>query len=61
MKFFVYGDTVVAIGNFRGKGTGDAPARGRLTGGGASTNAWVKMADGKWLCVATTIRRTRRR
>ncbi len=51
MKFFVYGDTVVAIGNFRGKGTDStgAPVDERAV----FTDTWVKMPDGKWQCVAS--------
>jgi ketosteroid isomerase-like protein len=51
MKFFVYGDTVVAIGNFRGKGTDGtgAPVDERAV----FTDTWVKMPDGKWQCVAS--------
>ncbi len=51
MKFFVYGDTVVAIGNFRGKGTDGSGAA--VDERAVFTDTWVKMADGKWLCVAS--------
>jgi ketosteroid isomerase-like protein len=51
MKFFVYGDTVVAIGNFRGKGTDSAGAA--VDERAVFTDTWVKMADGKWKCVAS--------
>jgi ketosteroid isomerase-like protein len=51
MKFFVYGDTVVAIGNFRGKGTDSAGAA--VDERAVFTDTWVKMPDGKWKCVAS--------
>jgi ketosteroid isomerase-like protein len=47
----VFGDTAIATGTFIGKGTSGAgeplDERERFT------DTWVKMADGKWLCVAT--------
>lgn len=52
MKFYVYGDsTVVAIGNFRGKGTDSAGAL--VDERAVFTDTWVKMPDGKWQCVAS--------
>jgi len=51
MKFFVYGDTVVAIGNFRGKGTDGSGAA--VDERAVFTDTWVKMPDGKWQCVAS--------
>ncbi|HEY2809526.1 MAG TPA: nuclear transport factor 2 family protein [Steroidobacteraceae bacterium] len=51
MKFFVYGDTVVAIGNFRGKGTDSTGAA--VDERAVFTDTWVKMPDGKWQCVAS--------
>jgi ketosteroid isomerase-like protein len=51
MKFSVYGDTVVATGDFRGKGTDStgAPVDERSH----FTDTWVKMPDGNWKCVAS--------
>jgi len=51
MKFFVYGDTVVAIGNFAGKGTDSTGAA--FEERAVFTDTWVKMPDGKWKCVAS--------
>ena len=51
MKFFVYGDTVIAIGNFRGKGTDNAGAA--VDERAVFTDTWVKMPDGNWKCVAS--------
>lgn len=51
LKVTVFGDTAIATGTFIGKGTSGAgkplDERERFT------DTWVKMADGKWLCVAT--------
>jgi len=47
----VVGDTAIATGEFKGKGTDasgkpfDAPER--------YTDTWVKMSDGKWQCIAS--------
>jgi ketosteroid isomerase-like protein len=51
MKFFVYGDTVIAIGNFRGKGTDSTGAA--VDERAVFTDTWVKMPDGNWKCVAS--------
>lgn len=51
LKVTVFGDTAIATGTFTGKGTSGAgkPLDERVR----FTDTWVKMADGKWLCVAT--------
>lgn len=52
LKVTVFGGhTAVATGTFIGKGT-DAAGK-QLTERVRFTDTWVKMADGKWLCVAT--------
>ena len=51
LKVTVFGHTAIATGTFTGKGKDAAgkavDARVRFT------DTWVKMADGKWQCVAT--------
>ena len=51
LKVTVFGDTAIATGTFVGKGMSGAgkplDERERFT------DTWVKMAGGKWLCVAT--------
>lgn len=59
MKFFVYGDTVIAIGNFRGKGTDSSG--GAVDERAVFTDTWVKMPDGKWKCVASHDTATKKR
>jgi len=51
LKVTVFGRTAIATGTFSGKGTDAAgkPIDARVR----FTDTWVKMADGKWLCVAT--------
>ncbi len=51
LKVMVYGRTAIATGAFAGKGKDAAgkPLDSRVR----FTDTWVKMADGKWLCVAT--------
>jgi uncharacterized protein (TIGR02246 family) len=52
LKVTVFGGhTAIATGTFVGKGTGAAgkPLAERVR----FTDTWVKMADGKWLCVAS--------
>ena len=52
LKVTVFGGhTAIATGTFTGKGT-DAAGK-PLTERVRFTDTWVKMADGKWLCVAT--------
>jgi ketosteroid isomerase-like protein len=59
MKFFVHGDTVIAIGNFRGKGTDSTGAA--VDERAVFTDTWVKTADGKWQCVASHDTATKKR
>lgn len=51
LKVTVFGNTAIATGTFAGKGKDAAgkPLDERVR----FTDTWVKMADGKWLCVAT--------
>jgi len=51
LKVTVFGDTAIATGTFLGKGTSAAgkPLDVRVR----FTDTWVKMPNGKWLCVAT--------
>lgn len=51
LKVMVFGDTAIAIGNFRGKGT-DASGK-PLDSNERFTDTWTKMANGKWECVAS--------
>jgi ketosteroid isomerase-like protein len=51
MKVAVFGNTAIATGNWQGKGTG---ADGKAVDANERwTDTWVKMANGKWQCVAT--------
>jgi uncharacterized protein (TIGR02246 family) len=47
----VYGDTAIAVGSAREKGTDSAGKP--LDVHDRFTDTWVKMPDGKWQCVAT--------
>lgn len=47
----VFGNTAIATGLFKGKGT-DAAGKA-LDERDRWTDTWAKMPDGKWLCVAT--------
>jgi ketosteroid isomerase-like protein len=51
LKVTVFGNTAIATGTFVGKGKDAAgkPLDERVR----FTDTWVKMAGGKWLCVAT--------
>jgi hypothetical protein len=49
----VYGDTAIATGGFKGKGT-DAAGK-PMDDNDRFTDTWVKMPDGKWQCVATQV------
>jgi uncharacterized protein (TIGR02246 family) len=51
LRVTVFGDTAIATGTFIGKGKNAAgkPLDERVR----FTDTWVKMPDGKWLCVAT--------
>jgi ketosteroid isomerase-like protein len=51
VKVSVYGDTAIATGGFKGKGT-DASGK-PLVENERWTDTWVKMPSGKWQCVAT--------
>jgi ketosteroid isomerase-like protein len=50
-KVTVFGDTAIATGEFKGKGTG---ASGKpIVDHTHYTDVWVKMPDGKWQCVSS--------
>ena len=49
----VFGDTAIAVGGAREKGTDSAGKP--LDIHDRFTDTWVKMADGKWQCVATHV------
>lgn len=51
LKVMVFGDTAIAVGNFRAKGTD--PANKPLDANERFTDTWVKMPGGKWQCVAS--------
>jgi uncharacterized protein (TIGR02246 family) len=51
LKVMVFGDTAIAIGNFRGKGTD--PSGKPIDANERFTDTWGKMANGKWQCVAS--------
>jgi ketosteroid isomerase-like protein len=51
LKVMVFGDTAIAIGGFRGKGTD--PAGKPIDANERFTDTWSKMASGKWQCVAS--------
>ncbi len=51
MKATMHGDTAIVTGIFNGKGT-DAAGK-PVNVHERFTDTWVKMPDGKWLCVAT--------
>ena len=51
IKVMVFGDTAIALGNFRAKGT-DASGK-PLDANERFTDTWTKMANGKWQCVAS--------
>lgn len=51
VKVMVFGDTAIAIGNFRGKGTD--PSGKPLDANERFTDTWVKTPNGKWQCVAS--------
>ena len=52
VKVRVFGDTAIAFGGFKGKGT-DGSGK-PLDEYFRWTDTWVKMSNGKWQCVATT-------
>ena len=51
MKVMAFGDTAIAIGNFRAKGTD--PDGKPLDVNERFTDTWTKMPNGKWQCVAS--------
>jgi ketosteroid isomerase-like protein len=51
LKVIVFGDTAIAVGNFRGKGTD--PSGKPIDANERFTDTWAKMANGKWECVAS--------
>ena len=51
LKVIVFGNTAVAIGGFRGKGT-DASGKA-LDENDRFTDTWMKMPNGKWQCIAS--------
>jgi uncharacterized protein (TIGR02246 family) len=51
VKVAVFGDTAIATGGFKGKGT-DASGK-PFDEHMRWTDTWVKMPDGKWQCVAS--------
>jgi len=51
VKVMVFGDTAIAIGNFRGKGTD--PSGKPLDVNERFTDTWTRMPSGKWQCVAS--------
>ena len=51
VKVTVFGDTAIATGSFKGKGT-DASGK-PMDVHERWTDTWVKMPSGKWQCVAT--------
>jgi ketosteroid isomerase-like protein len=51
LKVMVFGDTAIATGNFRGKGTD--PSGKPLDANERFTDTWVKMPSGEWQCVAS--------
>ena len=50
LKVTVYGDTAIATGKYRGKGTDSGQP---FTEYARWTDTWIKMASGKWQCVAS--------
>jgi ketosteroid isomerase-like protein len=51
LKVMVFGNTAVAIGGFKGKGTD--PSDKSFDENERFTDVWVKMPNGKWQCVAS--------
>src|SRR5215469_8552640 len=51
MKVTVFGDTAIATGGFKGKGTDESGKS--FDEDERWTDTWVKMPSGKWQCVAT--------
>jgi uncharacterized protein (TIGR02246 family) len=53
MKVTVFGDTAIATGGFKAKGTDESGKP--LDVNEQFTDTWVKMPDGKWQCVASHV------
>jgi ketosteroid isomerase-like protein len=51
VKVTVFGDTAIATGGFRGKGTD--PSGKPFDDNDRWTDTWMKMPNGKWQCIAT--------
>lgn len=51
VKVIVFGDTAIATGDFKGKGTD--PMGKPFENNERWTDTWVKMSNGKWQCVAS--------
>lgn len=51
VKVTAFGNTAIATGGFKGKGT-DASGK-PFDGNERWTDTWMKMSDGKWQCIAT--------
>jgi ketosteroid isomerase-like protein len=51
VKVTVFGNTAIASGDWRGKGTDVAGAK--IDTHERWTDTWLKTSDGKWLCLAT--------
>jgi ketosteroid isomerase-like protein len=51
VKVSVFGDTAIATGEFKGKGTDASGKAMDVTE--RWTDTWVKMSNGQWQCVAT--------
>ena len=51
MKVTVFGDTAIATGGFKGKGTDESGKS--FDEDERWTDTWVKMPNGQWQCVAT--------
>lgn len=51
LKVMVFGDTAIAIGGFKGKGTD--PSGKPFDSNIRFTDTWTKTSDGKWQCIAS--------
>jgi ketosteroid isomerase-like protein len=51
VKVTVFGNTAIATGGFKGKGTD--PSGKPLDANERWTDTWMKMPNGKWQCIAT--------
>lgn len=52
IKIAVFGDTAIATGVFKGKGTDE---KGKPFDGSQQwTDTWMRMSNGKWQCIATS-------